>query len=190
MLDKSLEYIEIVMKRKRGRPVRNYRLPDGYKFVFYKPDDEIEWAEIETSVDEFETKEKALEYFLEKYHQYSADLERRCLFIEDSSGLKVATFTAWWEYIGNVRKPWVSWVAVRPGYQGLGLGKAIVSEGMKLMINIEGDVDIYLKTQTWSYRAINIYTEQGFRMLRKISDKSCKKLELYKAKKILKGKLR
>lgn len=190
MLDKSLEYVEILMKRKRGRPVRAYPLPEGYKFVSYMPDDEFEWAEIEFSVNEFESTEKALGYFLEKYFQYSRELERRCLFIEDSRGMKVATFTAWWEYVGSKRVPWVSWIAVKPEYQGMGLGKALVSAGMKLMIDIEGDVDIYLKTQTWSYKAINIYREQGFRMLRKINDESCKKLYVGKAKKILKGKLK
>ena len=53
---------------------------------------------------------------------------------------------------------------MKPEYQGLGLGKAIVFEGMRRLIEIEGDRDVYLHTQTWSYKAINIYREAGFKI--------------------------
>lgn len=33
---------------------------------------------------------------------------------------------------------------------------------MKRLIEIEGDRDVFLHTQTWSYKAINIYKEAGF----------------------------
>ena len=33
---------------------------------------------------------------------------------------------------------------------------------MKRLIEIEGDRDVYLHTQTWSYKAINIYRNAGF----------------------------
>jgi len=35
-------------------------------------------------------------------------------------------------------------------------------EGMKRLLQIEGDRDVYLHTQTWSYKAINIYQKSGF----------------------------
>jgi ribosomal protein S18 acetylase RimI-like enzyme len=44
----------------------------------------------------------------------------------------------------------------------LGLGKAVISEAVRLLIELEGDVDIYLSTQTWSYKAISIYQKFGF----------------------------
>ncbi len=190
MLDKSLEYVEIIMKRKKGRPAEVYPLPDGFYFANFKTGDEIAWAEIEYSVNEFDALGDALLYFTQKYLPFHKALEQRCIFIEDTNGKKVATLTAWWEKPDIQRCPWISWVAVRPEYQGIGLGKALISRGMMLMRELEGDVDIYLKTQTWSYKAINIYRANGFRIQRKIGKKNREKLNYRKARKVLKGKLR
>ena len=52
-----------------------------------------------------------------------------------------------------------------PEYQGLGLGKAVVLKGIEKALSIEGDRDIYLHTQTWSYKAIGIYMRAGFEIL-------------------------
>ncbi len=190
MLDKTLEYVQILMIRRRGKPVRYFPVPEGFSISMYKKGDEVSWAEIEASVGEFESVGKAHEYFCGKYLPYERELERRCIFIEDGLGKKVATFTAWWEYAGKRRKPWVSWVSVRPEYQGIGLGKAIVSAGIKLFIEIEGDADIYLKTQTWSYKAVNIYREQGFRMKGKKHEEFFGRLDVKKARKVMKGYIR
>ena len=93
---------------------------------------------------------------------YIDELERRTIFIENNNGEKIATFTAWWRYTGERRHPFMEWVAVKPEYQGKGLGKALISEGVKLMIAIEGDCDMYIPTQTWSYKAIRLYRWAGF----------------------------
>lgn len=164
MLDKTIPYLNILMKREKGKQVIDYDLPDGFKFTFFEAGDEIEWAEIETSVGEFDRALDALVYFQKGFIPYIKELERRCLFVENHEGLKVATLTMWWDYTGIRRDPWIHWVAVRPEYQGMGLGKAIVSKGMRLMIEIEGDRDVYLHTQTWSYKAIGIYKSVGFKI--------------------------
>ncbi|HHV60925.1 MAG TPA: GNAT family N-acetyltransferase [Clostridiaceae bacterium] len=162
MLDKSIPYFDVLMKREKGTQIKNYKLPEGFEFVLFKNGDEKEWAEIEASVGEFNTAADALAYFSKNFLPYIDELERRCIFIRNDQGEKVATLTIWWRYTGVRRVPWLHWVAVKPEYQGLGLGKAIVSEGMKRFIEIEGDRDIYLHTQTWSYKAINIYRKLGF----------------------------
>lgn len=162
VLDKSIPYYDVLMKREKGSPLKKHILPAGFRFVDFKADDEKDWAEIETSVGEFKRAVDALVYFQKNYLPYKNELERRCLFIEDANGKKVATLTVWWCYTGLRRDPWIHWVAVRPEYQGLGLGKALVSEGMKKLTDIEGDRDAYLHTQTWSYKAINIYRDAGF----------------------------
>ena len=162
MLDKSIPYLDVLMHRKRGTPIPKFSLPEGFSFSDYKKGDEDAWAEIETSVLEFDSKEEALSYFKEDYLSMVSEVERRCLFIENSKGEKVATAMAWWAYSDIRRDPWVYWIAVKPDYQGFGLGKAVVSAILHRMLNIEGDRDFYLHTQTWSYKAITIYKKMGF----------------------------
>lgn len=165
MLDKSIPYFNIVMRRKDGTPIPQPVLPDGYSFVQFSDGDEKNWAEIEASVGEFENTAEALAYFQSEFLPYVKELERRSLFIQNKNGKKVATITNWWNYTGERRDPSLNWVGVMPEYQGLGLGKALVFEGMQRMLCIEGDRDIFLHTQTWSYKAIGIYLLAGFEFM-------------------------
>jgi RimJ/RimL family protein N-acetyltransferase len=162
MLDKSVKYYEVLMKRPKGAPLQEFTLPEGYKFVSYQPNDEKEWAEIETSVGEFERAVDALVYFQKCYMSYRNELEKRCIFIENPEGKKIGTATAWFMYTGVRRDPWLHWFAIKPEYQGLALGKAMCYEVVRKLLEIEGDRDFYLHTQTWSYKAINIYRKEGF----------------------------
>ncbi|WP_047154402.1 GNAT family N-acetyltransferase [Aneurinibacillus tyrosinisolvens] len=162
MLDKTIPYHGIILCRKAGTPIPKPALPKGYSFVSFFSGDERAWAEIETSVGEFENIGDALACFQENYLLYPAEVKRRTIFIQSENGEKMATLTNWWGYTEGRRDPWIHWVAVKPGYQGLGLGKALVLEGMYRMLQLEGNRDIYLPTQTWSYKAIGIYLKAGF----------------------------
>lgn len=190
MLDKSVPFYNVLMKREKGKPLFEHSLPDQFRFVMFKTGDENDWAEIEASVGEFDNKELALQYFRGSYMLYPKELERRCLFIEDNTGKKVGTLTVWWTYTGKRRDPWIHWVAVRPEYQGLGLGMALVSRGMKLLIEIEGDRNTYLHTQTWSYKAIGIYMKAGFEITQEKGLGGYKNNKFVKAKAILDKYLR
>ena len=161
MLDKSVPYVGFLMVRKAGTPVPVYDLPAGYKFVLYKPGDEKSWAAIETSVLEFESGQDALNYFDKEFLTYASELDTRCMFIENEQGEKVATSTAWW-CCPEKCIPRLHWVAVKPDYQGLGLGKAIISRVTQLMLELEGDKDFFLHTQTWSHKAVKIYEKLGY----------------------------
>ena len=162
MLDKSIEYMHVLMHRKSGTLIPEVYLPEGFKFTQYKSGDEKSWAKIETSVLEFDDELDALLYFQQEYLRIPSEAELRCFFVENEQGEKVATASAWHGYSGIRRDPCVHWVAVKPDYQGLGLGKAIVSRIMRHMIDIEGDRDFYLHTQTWSHVAIRMYMTLGF----------------------------
>ena len=50
MLDKSIPYYDVLMVRKKGTLVKDYKPPEGFEFVLFKSGDEKEWAEIETTV--------------------------------------------------------------------------------------------------------------------------------------------
>ena len=162
MLDKTIPHAKIRMVRLAGTPIPDFPLPEGYKFVFFTDGAEKDWARIETSVDEFDSEFEALMRFKEEFIPFKDELYRRCLFIETEDGKKVATSTAWWSFIEDERRAWLHWVAVDSEYLGLGLGKAIVSRVTHLLNEIEGDVNFYLNTQTWSYKAIDIYKKCGY----------------------------
>jgi len=162
MLDKTVPYFQLRMRRRARTPTTEFPLPEGFRFVFYTEGDESVWAAIEDSVGEFDSEFAALIHFKKKFTPYPEELSRRLFFIENSDGKKVATACAWWSYIEGERRAWLHWVAVNPKSQGLGLGKALISRATELFKELDGDVDVYLNTQTWSYKAINIYVKCGF----------------------------
>ncbi|TMV44997.1 GNAT family N-acetyltransferase [Paenibacillus mesophilus] len=164
MLDKSLDYYRVIMKRTAGTPIPQAPLPEGYSFVMYRDGDAEAWGEIEASVLEFDQVEDAVDYFNKHYVPYDSEVRRRTLFVQRDDGRKVATFTAWWNYTGSRRHPFMHWVAVKPSYQGLGLGKAIIARGVRLMVDLEGDCVMYIPTQTWSHKAIKLYRWAGFEL--------------------------
>jgi ribosomal protein S18 acetylase RimI-like enzyme len=54
------------------------------------------------------------------------------------------------------------WVGVDPEYQGLGLGKAVIARATDMLAGFYGRTPIFLKTQTWSYKAVGIYRKCGY----------------------------
>lgn len=162
MLDKSVPYVKLFMKRTPSARMRSYDLPDGYSFAYFKPGDESDWGAIEYSVGEFETADEGKRRFEKDFLQYLDEVKRRTLFIENSKGDKIATATAWWDYTGKKRHPLLHWVAVHPEHQGKGLGKALIARIVEEMVHIEGQQDFYLSTQTWSHKAIKLYEWVGF----------------------------
>ena len=162
MLDKSVPHVVFYMRREAGPPPAKSTLPNGFGFSLYGDGDDQSWAVIETSVLEFDSEFAALMHFKEKFAPYPDELSRRCLFIENCDGRKVATATAWWSIVEGQRRPWLQWVGVDPEFQGLGLGKALISRATELLIELEGEGPLFLKTQTWSYKAVNIYRACGF----------------------------
>lgn len=173
MLDKTVPYAEIWMYRSKDFPVAEQHLPDGFHFEFYEEGDEAEWAAIETAVSEFESEAGALDYFQEKFAPYSEDLKQRMLFVTDLSGEKIGTCSAWWKVVPTgERYPLVHWVAVKPGYQGKGIAKAMMSRTLELLQDLEETSPVFLHTQTWSHVAIRLYQKLGFEITDKNLDGS------------------
>ena len=165
MLDKSIPYCNIIMKRESQSGFEEVPLPEGYSFLPFEDGDEIHWAKIETAVGEFENSRDAVEYFRSNYMKYEEELPKRVFFLADSEMIKVGTITAWWNYTGLTRNPSVHWVGILPEYQNGKLGRALINYGVKKLLDIEGCRDIYLHTQTWSYVAVWLYLKEGFKIL-------------------------
>lgn len=168
MLDKTIPYAEIWMYRSQEVLVPQQNLPEGYHFAFYQEGDELEWATIEMSVSEFENRAQALDYFKQTFVPYSDELKQRMLFVLNSAGEKIGTCTAWWKELPDgTRYPLVHWLAIKPGHQGKGIAKALMTRTLHLLQELETNSPIYLHTQTWSHVAIGLYQKLGFT----ISDK-------------------
>ncbi|NRF95790.1 GNAT family N-acetyltransferase [Paenibacillus frigoriresistens] len=165
MLDKTIPHFNVIMKRSAGVPLPRFALPEGYSFTWYVPGKEEQWAEIESSVGEFENVEQGLDYFRNEYLPFVEELKRRLLFVQNEDGEEIGTITSWWNLTGERRDPSVHWFAVKKEYQGVGVGKALVSECLNRLQLLEGDRNIFLHTQTWSYKAIGLYLNAGFEIL-------------------------
>lgn len=167
MLDKSLPYFHVLMRRSAGTPCPRPRLPEGFTFSLYSEGDDLEWAEIESSVGEFSSDRKAaLRFFREQFAACPGEVERRVIFALDQEGARAGTSSVWWTYKSERRYPSLGWIGVKRKYQGRSIGKALVFYGMEKLIEIEGDQDVYLHTQTWSYKAIGVYLQAGFEIMK------------------------
>jgi ribosomal protein S18 acetylase RimI-like enzyme len=140
-------------------------IPNGYRLKLFEKGDETFWAAIETSVGEFDNQEEACRYFEDHYLADISHLRERCLFVLDEKDHYAGTCTAWFDRKENDTVGSLHWLAVKPEYQRKGLATALVSEVMKIF-DISQSFPVYLHTQTWSYRAIIIYSHFGFRILK------------------------
>lgn len=169
MLDKSIPYAEIWMRRPREIPVEEFFMPKGFSLDFYQDGDQEAWAKIETAVGEFDREEDALAYFNRTFLPYPIELEKRMLFVKNETGDKLGTATAWWKETANgIRYPLVHWLAIKPDYQGKGVSKPLMMKVLQVLQDLEDHDQILLHTQTWSHVAIGLYGKFGF----EISDKN------------------
>ena len=157
MLDKSVPFYNILMARPAGLQIPHYELPEGYSFKMYEEGDEVDWALIERSVDEYDSSAKALIKYQTYFMPLLREAKRRTVFIVNPDGEKVGTATIWWEYSGKRRDPWVHYVAIKPSEQGKGLAKPLFSKILEIAKEIEGDCVLRLHTQTWSHIAVRMY---------------------------------
>lgn len=173
MLDKSIPYKNIIMRRpaERIEVVRSTclsapSLPSGFTFRLYSPGDARNWSVIETSVLEFDNVQAAEKYFGQDFLPYEEELKRRMVFVVNDKGEYVATATAWRNDFRGRHQASLHWVSVRPEFQGLGLGGAVVLKALSLFPQAEPGLDVYLHTQTWSHKAVRLYAKLGFHICR------------------------
>lgn len=100
------------------------------------------------------------EYFENVYKNNENLFYQRCLFVCDKNDTPIGTCFAWPAY-GEITT--IHWYKVKKCYEGLGIGRALLSN---VMSNIEDkDYPVFLHTQPESYRAIKLYSDFGFALL-------------------------
>ena len=187
MIDKTIPEKSIVMELdiKDTENISQPSLPEGFELRLFKAGDEFLWADIESSVNEFPDKSYAHAYFmLDYYRERFSDLKDRCLILTKDS-LPVGTVMAW-ETNGI---PHIHWLAVKPEFHGLGLGKAMLLSALNLFKELNPSQNIIVHTRTWSHKAVCLYHSVGFNMRKSAlaykNDGSFHKNEYYEAMEVL-----
>lgn len=161
-MDKGIPYYGILMTKSDPWNYPKFQLPMGYSFRPYQDEDKAKWAELQVILGQLDSVEAAEKYFEDEFMQYPDDLSRKCIFVTDSTGLTVGTASIWRGMIFGNELHRVHWVAVHPQHQGKGIAKALMTKGLDIY-NALGFRDlVFLTSQTWSYKAINIYLDFGF----------------------------
>jgi len=160
-INRTLKYVDLYLTKDLN-DITEYKLPLGYKFVYFKPGDETSWVNIELSSGEFVSFEEGMEAFNYYYGSCYDKLKDFCLFIENSEGEKVATATAFYldepidDITGNVH-----WVSIKQEYQGMHLSKPLITEVLKQLKRL-GHKKTILHTQTHTWLACKVYLDMGF----------------------------
>lgn len=165
--DERIRYYELLLERDLEH-IPWIELPQGYRFVFYKPGDRDAWIDIEKSAREFINYEQGMVSWNKYYENRQEELPVRMVFIENSAGEKVATATAFYDIYGRDQSGdgWLHWVAVRREYQGKGLAKPLIAYVMNVMREL-GYKHAKIPTQTTTWLACKIYLDLGFMPLPK-----------------------
>jgi len=100
-------------------------------------------------------------YFEQVYNRKSKLFFESCMVICDSQDKPIGTCFVWKSY----DKFWtVHWFKVLKNQENNGLGKAILTQVLKTIP--KNEFPVYLHTQPGSYRAIKIYSDFGFKILK------------------------
>ena len=160
--DDSLCYIDLTFECGLDT-IPHYVLPEGFRFVNYQNGDKAAWIDIELSAGEVLNLEHGQECWNRYYGSKEVELPDRMFFIEDKSGNKIATATAFYD-IHTGDSPdngQLHWVAIKTEAQGKGLSKPLITHTLEKMKTLGyGKIKIHTQTNTWL--ACKIYHELGF----------------------------
>ena len=97
----------------------------------------------------------------DSYREEMDTFFKNTLFVCNKAGEPVATCSHWKAY-GKINT--IHWFKTLKAYEGKGLGRALLSAIMRRFDST--DYPIYLHTQPGSFRAIKLYSDFGFQLLR------------------------
>lgn len=162
MLDKSIPHIGVIMVKNPQKNYPNYKLPQGYTFELFKDGDENTWCNMQLETGQFESLSEALEYFSEEFSNRLEEAQKSIYFVKSPDEKYVATATLWDGMHFGMKQKRIHWVSVNQAEQGKGLAKALMTKLMDAYSEDRAAIFLYLTSQTWSYKALNLYREFGF----------------------------
>ena len=167
-IDKSVPYIAVIMEKFDTDVYPKYELPAGYYFAQYEPGFEKLWAKMHYEIDHVDSLEEGETIFREGY--LNADkspdfktLKEKTVFVMDENNNLAGTGSIWdGDTFGGTYQR-LHWIGVAARHQNKGLAKAVISKSLDIYNNLGYGGYIYLTSQTWSYKALNIYMKFGFK---------------------------
>jgi ribosomal protein S18 acetylase RimI-like enzyme len=138
-------------------------VPEGYRTRLIRKSELNFWMDFQ-----FDDAQTALEYrgfmmdFYENvYLAREAEFFSRCRFVCDCDDVPVGTAFMWKAY-GKIMT--LHWFKVRKSDQDKGIGRALLST---LMLELsDEDYPVYLHTHPESVRAVKLYSDFGFQLIR------------------------
>jgi GNAT superfamily N-acetyltransferase len=141
------------------RKLPRYPLPEGFSVRPIRGDQLCLWTDIwRDAEDRLEIPDDLI---LREFSEDLAALSLRCFLVFNRKQCAIATATAW--YSDDFREGrWgrVHWVAVRPGHQGKGIARGLMSHVMDRMRQWHDKA--WLSTSSTRLKAIRIYLDFGF----------------------------
>lgn len=163
MKEEEIPDYNIFMMCEQVNPHALTDLPRDYSFRNCRPDELELWKAFP-----FDSDTVPVEYegFMNQIvrDSYSGDMDtffQNTLFVCDNEDKPVATCSHWKAY-GKINT--IHWLKTRKAYEGKGIGRAVLSAIMRRFDS--QDYLIYLHTQPGSFRAIKLYSDFGFQLLR------------------------
>ena len=147
------------MIRPNMRNIPQMEFPAGFGIRPMRLDEIPLWTDVQRDAEEYV--EIANDLFMQQFGDDLPAVEQRCFFVVNEKGDAVGTISAWYslDFKGG---DWgrIHWVAVRPAYQGRGLGKAALSYTMNRLAEWHDRACLF--TATTRIPAIKMYLNFGF----------------------------
>ncbi len=152
--------IPVTMARVGTADIPESQIPADYTFGSMTKEHIGLWVDIERDAEPYLTIDFAM--FTSSFGNDISEIGKRCYILYDARGCGIGTISAWREEIfRGVGYGRIHWIAIRKEFQGLGLGKTLMTFGLRKLKKL-GHVNALLDTQSKRIAAINLYLKYGF----------------------------
>jgi len=152
--DPARQRVRLVRPHLHGVPAPVF--PTGFGLRPFAPGDEALWWALVRSADPLRSAETVA--FDRTFAGDPAERPRRLVFLRAPGGETVGTVAAWY---GEADWGRVHWLMVRPGWQGRGLGRALLYWALHRLVEL-GHPRAFLITEAARVPALRLYLSAGF----------------------------
>lgn len=166
MLDRTIEFKNIIMRCDCIKNIEDIKLPIGYNFKTFEIGDEKQWARLEYKVGDFDTINEAIDYFKMNYMNDIDEIKKRCILVVNKNNQIVSSCIAWKDKKDDKDVASLHWLITDETCQNRGIGTATLLKTLQTFKKL-GEIPVYIHTQPWSYKAIYLYNKYGFKITKK-----------------------